>query len=674
LRSRLSLSILVALCALTGPARAAGPETTAVAWPRPTSAVTLDPRIEARVAEILRKLTLEQKVAQMVQPDIVHATPEDVRALRPGSILNGGGAWPGNRKQASIAEWVAQADRYYDASMDMSRGAPAIPIMWGTDAVHGHNNVVGATLFPHNIALGATRDPELIERIGRITAREVAATGLDWVFAPTVTVVRDDRWGRTYEGYSEDPEIVRAYAGRIVRGLQGVPGTPTFLNTEHVLATAKHFIGDGGTNYGIDQGGNCATEQQLLDIHAQGYISAIEGGVQTVMASYNSWRGAKAHGERYLLTDVLRGGLGFEGLLVSDWDGIDGVQGCSKDRCARAVNAGIDVFMIPTNWKTFITNTVAQVRAGDIPQSRIDEAVTRILRVKLRAGLFEKGRPSSRPLSNKRELLGAAPHRAVAREAVRKSLVLLKNDKGLLPLRPKLNVLVTGAGADDVARQSGGWTLTWQGTGNSNADFPGATSIFAGIRATVAAAGGTATLSVDGYSRAQPDAAIVVFGERPYAEWQGDLPTLDRSARYRGELAPGPDPSDNDERCEDDKPATAPAQTAASSDHTPARDLALLKSLKQRGIPVVAVFLTGRPLWITPELETADAFVVAWLPGSEGAGVSDVLFRKNDGTVNYDFTGKLSYSWPRTPADTSLNRGDASYSPLFPYGFGLTYK
>src|SRR5581483_3886993 len=273
------------------------------------------------------------------------------------------------------------------------------PIIWGTDAVHGHNNVVGATIFPHNIGLGAAHDPDLIERIGAITAREVAVTGIDWVFAPTLAVVRDDRWGRTYEGYSEDPEIVRAYAGRMVRGLQGAAGTPAFLSADHVTATAKHFLGDGGTNHGVDRGDNCATEQELLSLHAQGYISAIEAGVQTVMASYNSWRGVKLHGQRYLLTDVLKERMGFDGLVVSDWDGIDEVQGCSKDRCAHAVNAGIDLFMVPENWQGFIANTVAQVRTGDIPESRIDDAVTRILRVKLRAGLFEKGRPSSRAVA-----------------------------------------------------------------------------------------------------------------------------------------------------------------------------------------------------------------------------------------------------------------------------------
>ncbi len=681
----LRASVVFALCGLalsgcngSGPAAAQGPAATAAAarveWPRITPAVPPDAQREARIAELLSKLTLEQKVAQMTQPDIRWVTPDDVRKYRLGSILNGGGAFPANKKDAAISDWVALADKFYDASMDTSGGAPAIPIIWGTDAVHGHNNVVGATLFPHNIGLGAAHDPDLIQRIGEITAREVAVTGIDWVFAPTVAVVRDDRWGRTYEGYSEDPAIVRSYAGRMVRGLQGAAGTPAFLGAGHVAATAKHFLGDGGTQNGMDRGDNCSSEQELLNIHAQGYIAAIEGGVQTVMASYNSWRGVKLHGQRYLLTDVLKGRMGFDGLVVSDWDGIDEVQGCAKDRCARAVNAGIDLFMVPIDWKGFIRNTVIQVQAGDIPESRIDDAVTRILRVKMRAGLFEKGRPSARAVANQRELIGAPEHRAVAREAVRKSLVLLKNEKDVLPLRPNLKVLVAGDGANDIGKQSGGWTVTWQGTGNTNADFPGGTSLYEGIRANVAAGGGTVTLSADGSYRSAPDVAIVVFGENPYAEWHGDIPALELSAKYRAEPAPPPEQNDPGASCKENEAGAAADDMSPPEPSSPvSRDLALLRSLKDRGIPVVAVFLTGRPMWTTQELDASDAFVVAWLPGSEGGGVADVLFRKADGSVNYDFNGKLSYSWPRGPHDRGVNRGDTRHSPLFPYGFGLTY-
>jgi beta-glucosidase len=662
--------LMTCVCAITaGTATAEEP-----IWPRLKSPLPRDAQMEARISQLLEHMTLEQKVAQMVQADIRSVTPEDVKKYRLGSVLNGGGAWPGNHKHAGVGDWVALADEFYDASMDTAGGAPAIPIIWGTDAVHGHNNVVGATLFPQNIGLGAAHDPGLIERIGQATASEVAATGIDWTFAPTVAVVRDDRWGRTYESYSEDPEIVRTYAARMVRGLQGTPGAPSFLDAHHIVSSAKHFIGDGGTG-GTDRGNNCSSERELRDIHAPGYVAALGAGVQTVMVSYNSWQGEQLHGDRHLLTDVLKEQLGFDGVVVSDWNGIDQVSSCTKDKCARAVNAGIDLLMVPDDWKALIGNTVAQVRAGDIAESRIDAAVTRILRVKMRAGLFAKGRPSARP-GTRAEAIGAPEHRALAREAVRKSLVLLKNAHDVLPLRPNMNVLVAGDGANDIGKQSGGWTLTWQGDGNTNADFPGATSIFAGVRAAVIAAGGTATLRVDGSFQTKPDVAIVVFGESPYAEWHGDLRSLDFADTPLAVDMLRPAPESNplgyahSLQC---GPAQARSAPAPAQKHAPRRELALLQALKQRGIPVVAVLLTGRPLWITPELNLADAFVVAWLPGSEGGGVADVLFRKSDGQVNFDFTGRLSFSWPRDASQSAVNRGDAHYAPLYPYGFGLSY-
>ncbi|PLX56026.1 MAG: beta-glucosidase [Chromatiales bacterium] len=607
-----------------------------VDWPAISSAVTRDPELETRIDAIIDGLSLEQKIGQMVQAEIRHVTPRDVRKYYLGSILNGGGSFPDNNKQAAVADWLALADRFYDASMDESSGRIPIPVIWGTDAVHGHNNVIGATLFPHNIGLGAARNPDLIEKIGEVTAREVVATGIDWVFAPTLAVVRDDRWGRTYEGFSEDPTIVRNYGGRMVVGLQGQAGAPGFLGAGRVVATAKHFIGDGGTFRGVDQGDNLATEQELLDIHGQGYISALESGVQTVMVSFNSWNGKKLHGDRYLLTDVLKQKMQFDGFLVSDWNGIGQVEGCTNSNCAAAVNAGLDMFMVPEDWKAFIKTTVSQVKSGAIPESRIDDAVRRILRVKIRAGLFEKGKPSSRPFAGDSALLGDASHRAVARQAVRESLVLLKNKGGLLPLRRDIKVLVAGDGADNISKQSGGWTITWQGTENTNEDFPGATSIFSGISEAVSAGGGSAKLNVKGDFDEKPDVAIVVFGEEPYAEGQGDRTTLDYSA---------------------EKPA----------------DVALMEKLGRQNIPVVSIFLTGRPLWVNPELNASDAFVVAWLPGSEGGGIADVLFRDAQGKIDTDFRGKLSFSWPANGEQAEANRFDADYSPLFPYGYGLTY-
>jgi beta-glucosidase len=422
----------------------------------------------------------------------------------------------------------------------------------------------------------------------------------------------------------------------MVRGLQGAPGTREFLDTSHVLATAKHFIGDGGTTDGVDRGDTRGTEAELVQLHGQGYVAAIEAGVQTVMASYNSWNGWKVHGHQALLTDLLKQRMKFDGIVVSDWDGVDEVQGCSKDKCAQAINAGIDMIMVPNDWKNLIANTLEQVRAEKIPLARIDDAVTRILRVKYRAGLFERGRPSSRPLANKTALIGAPEHRAVARQAVRESLVLLKNERNLLPLKRKTKVLVVGDGADNIGQQAGGWTVSWQGTGNTNADFPGATSILQGIERTVSEGGGKVTSSIDDLQQSRPDVAVVVFGETPYAEWFGDL----RSIEFR------------------------------SADGA---ELALLQQLKQASVPSVCVFLTGRPLVVEQQLAACDAFVVAWLPGTEGGGIADVLFRKTNGKVNYNFVGKLAFSWPRTAAQTALNRNDAGYDPLFPYGFGLRY-
>jgi len=610
----------------------------AVTWPKITSAAQPDPTVEVRIDELLSRMTLEEKVGQMIQPEIRHVTPQDVKDYHLGSVLNGGGSVPHGNRYCKAADWVAMADAYYAASMDTSDGRLAIPMMWGTDAVHGVGNLVGATLFPHNIALGAANNPELIRRIGEITAREIAATGLDWDFSPTVAVVRDDRWGRTYESYSEDPQRVREYAGEMVEGLQGDARTNEFLDQFHVIATAKHFLGDGGTVNGIDRGDNRDDETRLRDIHAAGYMSALEAGVQTVMASFNSWHGERLHGHHYLLTEVLKNQMGFDGLVVGDWNGHGFISGASVLDCPQAINAGLDMFMVAhPEWKTLYHNTLAQVQEGVIPITRVDDAVRRILRVKVRAGLFEKGAPSSRPLAGRDDLIGAAEHRVVARQAVRESLVLLKNKNSLLPLSPRSKVLVAGDGADNISKQTGGWSVTWQGTGNTMEDFPGATTIWMGIEQAVAAAGGQATLSPDGSFNDKPDVAIVVFGEDPYAEMQGDVQNL----LYK--------PADNS-------------------------DWELLKKFKAQDIPVVALFITGRPLWVNKELNASDAFAVIWQPGTEGAGVADVIFRAADGSVFHDFTGRLTFPWPKRPDQGPLNLGDENYDPLFAYGYGLSYS
>lgn len=606
-------------------------------WPAPAHQRLIDPAIEARVEALLKQLSLEEKVGQVIQGDIGSITPADLRKYPLGSVLAGGNSGPGGDDRAPPQAWLDLADQFYRISLEKRPGHTPIPVLFGVDAVHGHGNIGAATIFPHNIGLGAAHDPDLLRRIGAVTAVEMAATGIDWTFAPALSVVRDDRWGRSYEGFSEDPEIVAAYSSAIVEGVQGKAGSKDFMAPGRIVASAKHFLADGGTDKGRDQGNALASEEELIRIHNAGYPPAIDAGVLTVMASFSSWQGIKHHGNKELLTDVLKGRMGFNGFIVGDWNAHDQVPGCTKVNCPTAINAGLDMFMAADGWKQLYENTLAQAKDGTIPMARLDDAVRRILRVKLLSGLFEKPAPKDRPGLPALSTLGSPEHRAVGREAVRKSLVLLKNDASVLPLSPKARVLVAGDGADNIGKQSGGWTISWQGTGNRNDEFPGATSILAGIKAAVSAAGGTVDYDKAGHFNAKPDVAIVVFGEEPYAEFQGDVETL--------EYQP-------DEKT----------------------DLALLKKLRAQGIPVVAVFLSGRPLWVNPELNASDAFVAAWLPGTEGGGIADVLFKGADGKIRHDFNGKLSFSWPRTAVQTPLNRGDKDYNPLFAYGYGLTYQ
>jgi beta-glucosidase len=596
-------------------------------WPAYDYPVPQSAANEARITDLLGRMTLEEKIGQLVQADLCCVTPDDVRRYNLGSVLNGGNSGPGGDDLAPAAKWLEAADAFYEASVDTSDGGVGIPLIWGTDAVHGHANIIGATIFPHNIGLGAMHDPELIERIGAATATEIRVTGQEWTFAPTVTVPQDFRWGRAYEGYSSDPALVSSYVGAMVRGLQGPADGGDILARGKVIASTKHFLADGGTDRGVDQGDATIGEEALRDIHGAPYGPAIEEGVATVMASFSSWQGVKMTGNQSLLTGVLKERMDFGGFVVSDWNAHGQVEGCTNESCPQALLAGIDMYMAPDTWKPIYESLLAQAKAGTIPLSRIDEAVARILRVKMRVGLFEAGKPSSRPLSGQWDLLGSPSHRALAREAVRKSLVLLKNE-GVLPLRRGGSLLVAGDGADDIARQSGGWTLTWQGTGVDNSHFPGATSLWEGLREAVSAGGGTAQLSPDGSFTRRPDAAVVIFGEKPYAEFQGDRASLQL-----------------------DPELTAPYET--------------MRKLKEQGIPVVAVMVTGRPLYVNPALNAADAFVVAWLPGSEGAGLADVLIGGPDREPDFDFMGKLPAAWPRT--------ADMADGSLFPFGYGLTY-
>lgn len=605
-------------------------------WPKVESPVGLDPTMEARITDIMSQMTLRQKVGQIIQADIGSISPEDVKTYPLGSILNGGNSAPNGDNRSPASAWVELADAFYEASKEAYGDSLFIPMIWGTDAVHGHNNIPGATVFPHNIGLGATRNPELLGKIGAITAQEIRVGAQEWTFAPTLAVVRDDRWGRTYEGYSENPEITASYAGELIRGIQGEVGAEDWLTGDHVIATAKHFLADGGTNQGRDQGDSIETEEEIRDIHGAGYPPAIEAGVQSVMASFSSWQGQKLTGHKGLLTDVLKEQMGFDGFIVGDWNAHGQLDSCTNINCPEALHAGLDMFMAPDSWRGLFDTTLQQAQDGEIDLNRLDDAVRRILRVKLRAGLFEAGKPSSRGVAGQYDLLEDPASKAVARQAVRESLVLLKND-GVLPLSNDAMVVVAGDGADNIGKQSGGWTLSWQGTGNSNSDFPGGSSMLDGIKRHLKNGSGVVIQADEnGNYTGSPTVAVVVFGEDPYAEFKGDRETL----AYK----PGDD-----------------------------SDLNLLKKFQADGIPTVAVFLSGRPMWMNREINASNAFVAAWLPGSEGGYAMDVLFGKDDNGAPVDFKGKLSYSWPRTAIQTPLNYDDEDYDPLFAYGFGLTY-
>ncbi|QNN64524.1 glycoside hydrolase family 3 protein [Sphingomonas rhizophila] len=593
--------------------------------------VAADFGVEARIRAIVAGMTLEQKVGQITQPDIRSIKPDEVRQYYIGSILNGGGAWPDNNKKASVNDWLKLSDAYYRASMATDM-AVKIPVIWGTDAVHGHNNVFGATLFPHNIGFGAARDPALLERIGRATAAQVRATGITWAFAPTLAVVQNPRWGRTYESYSADPALVRSYGEAMTRGLQGRLGSP-----DSVLATAKHWIGDGGTFHGVDQGETRTTEADLFARHGQGYYGALAAGVQTVMVSYSSFTDTatgkvwgKMHGNQHLISGELKQRLRFDGLVVSDWNGIEQVPGCRKDHCPQAINAGIDLAMVPDDWKAFIANTVADVRAGRIPMQRIDDAVTRILRVKFRSGLFEAS-PATGPRPDP-SVMNSDAVRELSREAVRKSLVLLKNDRNVLPLKRTGRILVVGKGADSLPMQAGGWSLTWQGDNTVTADYPNADTLLSALRKELGRANVDYSVDGRGVNPRRYSAIVMVAAEKPYAEMKGDI--------------------------------VFPAPLRHSARH-PA-DLAALNRVSGKGVPVVTMLFSGRPVPANDLINRSDAFVAAWLPGTEGLGLTDMLLAGRAGGPRFDFTGRLPFDWPA--ADCLAANGPFQ----FRLGFGLT--
>ena len=606
-------------------------------WPASHSRGLVSADREHEIDALLERMSLEEKIGQMIQADMSSIRPQDLRDIPVGSVLAGGNtpSLGSATLRTPVAAWVATARAFRAVSVEVRPGHTPIPVMLGIDAVHGNSHVSGATVFPHNLGLGAAHDPDLLQRIATATAQETAASGFDWAFGPTLAVPQDLRWGRSYEGYSDDPALVTQYAGPFVRGLQGDPETnyaapAGLLQDGHVAASAKHFLGDGGTRAGIDQGDTQVSEAELIRVHAAAYRAAIDAGALTVMASFSSWQGVKMSGNRSLLTDVLKGRMGFAGFVVSDWNSHGQIPGCSNVNCPAAINAGIDMLMAPDGWRQLYGNLLAQARAGVIPAERINDAVRRILRVKLRLGLFSP----ERPWEGRDGVLASQEHRALAREAVRKSLVLLKNKGGILPLRASSHVLVTGAGADAIGMQCGGWTLSWQGNDNRNTDFPSGTSIYAGLAEALQGGGGSAELRADGHFTRRPDVAVVVFGETPYAEGWGDLKNL----QYRA--------GDNNE-------------------------LGLLKRLKAQGIPVVSIFLSGRPLWVNQEINASDAFVAAWLPGTEGAGIADVVVGDAQGRPRNDFTGRLSFAWPATAAHGAPDAPVAP--PQFSDGYGLHY-
>jgi beta-glucosidase len=582
------------------------------------------------VNKLLSEMTLEEKIGQMTQAEQDALKDiNDIDKYHLGSLLSGGNSDP--KAGNSLEAWTEMYDRYQSLALKTRLG---IPILYGVDAVHGHNNVLGAVIFPHNIGLGCTRNPKLVEKAARITAKEVRATGINWAFAPCVAVPRDERWGRTYEGFGETPELARSLGEAAVRGFQG----DDLGNPLSVLACAKHFAGDGGTSFGtgapkgpnsserfpLDQGDTRLSEQELKEIHMQGYVTSIKAGVGSIMPSYNSWNGEKASGSKRLMTEILKQEMGFEGFLISDYNALDQLPGDARGQIAASINAGMDMVMVPTKYREFFDTLHALVKEGKVPMSRIDDAVRRILRVKFALGLMDKSRNHLADKSLQKSF-GSAEHRQVARECVRESLVLLKNANKALPISKKpARIHVAGKSADDIGNQCGGWTIAWQG--KSGDVTTGGTTVLKAMQNTVSKTT-KVTFSQDGTGAEGADIGVVVIGETPYAEMMGDREDLSLAKE----------------------------------------DVEAIENMKKAGIKVVAVLLSGRPMIIDQVLGKCDAFIAAWLPGTEGQGVADVLFG------DYKPTGKLSFSWPRSMSQIPINFGDPKYDPLFKYGHGLSY-
>ena len=603
-----------------------------VDWSNPNSCKL--PNQSDLTSRILNNMTLEQKVGHVIMPEINSVTPEEVKKYQFGTILNGGGGFPNQNKNSSVKDWKNLSKNYYEASPIID--GVRVPILWGTDAVHGHNNVIGATIFPHNIGLGATRNELLVKKIGNAVAKEVASTGIIWTFAPTVAVPKNDLWGRTYEGFSENSDLVSSLGTSFIIGLQGE--SESFLDEDHILATVKHFVGDGGTNNGIDQGNTIIDELSLKEVHAKPYYAAINECALSIMASFNSWNGKKMHGNKYLLTEVLKSQMGFNGFIVGDWNGHGQIPGCEDNNCPDALISGIDIYMVPTEWESLYLNTLEQVRNGVIPIERLNDAVQRILIAKEHLGLFNQRIPHN----YNKNFLGSKEHRMLARQAVRESIVLLKNQNNNLPMNPNKKYLIVGEMSQQIENQMGGWTITWQGkswegVNLSNEDFPNTQSIYDSLSNFIIQNGGSVEYSKDGSYKNKPDTVIFVYGETPYAEGEGDIVNLNFSKNNRNLLRK-------------------------------------MRMFQKNNISVVSLFISGRPLIVDNEIKYSDSFVSIWLPGTAVEGINDVIFSNKDGSINYDFKGKLSFSWPSKTSNNPLNEKDEDYLPLYKYGYGLTYN
>ena len=564
--------------------------------------------IDQKVDSLLNLMTLDEKIGQMAQAERgALENINDISYYSLGSLLSGGGSAPASNTPQG---WANMYDSYQDVALQSRLG---IPLIYGIDAVHGHNNVIGAVIFPHNIGLGCTWNTDLVKEVNEITALEVAGTGIDWTFSPCIAVPRNERWGRTYEGFGETAEIQKIMSLASVTGLQG----ESLDDGETILACAKHFVGDGGTTDGIDQGNTQISEDLLRSIHMAGYIDAIDAGVGSVMASYNSWNGQKLHGHEYLLNDVLKEELGFEGFVVSDWKGVDQINEDYRVAVKRAINAGIDMVMVPDRYIYFISVLKSLVQDNEVSMDRIDDAVRRILKQKFLLNLFEEPKtdPSLTPY------VGSAEHRQVARQAVRESLVLLDSKNDVLPLeKNNSRYLVAGNLANDLGALCGGWSISWQG---SNGNITDGTNILEAINEVNESS--EIIYSPSGSYSGAIDAAVVVIGENPYAEGAGDKSDL--SIEYS--------------------------------------QVELVKSIKETGVPVICILISGRPMIIGEILPYTDAIIAAWLPGTEATGIADILFG------DYLPTGKLSYTWPRNMGQIPINFGDDDYNPLYEYKHGL---